>query len=201
MPRLKKRIHRDGYYVLTSIKSRMAAFQLTQEGQDRLLASGLRDGDYFSRGILKDLYSKGEAFTFGGGTDLPDDPRQLDLPNDPVPESIFPSCSKCASQNDLFLVTVPEDTTCDAVVLCTECRPKHATRIDVILPLPLATLPIFSRLQNMGRIKSPDSQVKLHKEKLDGNFEKSWEDLQKLRGMRQEILFPVDDGSQRRLID
>jgi hypothetical protein len=202
MPTLRKRNDEDEYYVLTSISGRVITFQLTHTGRDRLLAAGLQDGDRFSRGILHDLYISGDVFTYGlGATHPPEDERQLDFDFDPIPESVFPSCSKCSSQLDLFFVTSPDDVTCDAFVLCQHCRSIRNASSDVSLPLPLVSRLIFVRLQNTGRVKSPDMQVRLHMEKLEGDFQKSWDDLQKRKGRRQEILFPVDDGAQRRLIE
>jgi hypothetical protein len=104
MPVLHKYKDREKYYVLTSISGKIVTFQLTAEGHEKLLKSGIKNEERFGRALVFDLYRTGDAFTHGTGPGKIEgaDKRQLvfDFPDDPEPESIFPSCSVCNSIND-----------------------------------------------------------------------------------------------------
>ena len=104
MPVLHKYKDREKYYVLTSISGKIVTFQLTAEGHEKLLKSGIKNEERFGRALLFDLYRTGDAFTHGTGPGKIEgaDKRQLvfDFPDDPEPGSIFPSCSVCNSIND-----------------------------------------------------------------------------------------------------
>ena len=104
MPVLHKYKDREKYYVLTSISGNIVTFQLTAEGHEKLLKSGIKNEERFGRALLFDLYRTGDAFTHGIGPGKIEgaDKRQLvfDFPDDPEPGSIFPSCSVCNSIND-----------------------------------------------------------------------------------------------------
>jgi hypothetical protein len=52
MPVLHKYKTRDGYYILTSIKGNVVAFQLTSEGYRKLANAGILPGQRFERFLL-----------------------------------------------------------------------------------------------------------------------------------------------------
>jgi hypothetical protein len=52
MPVLHKYKDRNEHYVLTSIKGNIITFQLTNEGQHKLLGAGIIAGKTFERGLL-----------------------------------------------------------------------------------------------------------------------------------------------------
>jgi hypothetical protein len=101
MPVLHRYKDKEKYYVLTSISGKIVTFQLTAEGHEKLLKSGIKNEERFGRALLFDLYRTGDAFTHGAGPGKLEvtDKRQLalDFADDPEPESIFPSCSVCSS--------------------------------------------------------------------------------------------------------
>jgi hypothetical protein len=67
MPVLHQYKGKDEFYILTAIGGTIVTFQLTQEGQHRLKASGIESGSKFGRALLLDLYRNGDAFTHGTG--------------------------------------------------------------------------------------------------------------------------------------
>jgi len=204
MPTFRKSKDADHYFALTSIGGQVITFQLSQAGRDRLLAAGLKDGDRFHRGILADLYRDGDAFTLGSGVSpSAEDRRQLhfDFPDDSTSETVFPSCSQCASLEDLHLRAGREGTPQDSYLLCARCRMVTAVGQDVSIPLPLVSRPLLNRLVQLGFMKSPDAKVARYRDGLEMDFQKTWDELRKKKGIHQDTLFPRDSGPQRRLIE
>lgn len=204
MPILRKKKDGGGYYVLTSIAGKVITFQLSEGGQQRLLGASLVDGDRFARAILFDLYRSGDAFTHGSGiTHQIKDERQLplDFTDDTTPESVFPSCSKCAAGHGLHLVTAPDDKLHDAYILCESCRKTRAFKSEVSIPLAIVSLPIIAQLHRMGQIGRPDAQVAHYAENLKMDVQKRWDELRKRKTRRQKALFVENDASQKRLIE
>jgi len=201
MPVLHKYKEGRDYYILTKIQGNIITFQLTGEGQRRLQEKGIRAGDNFPRAILLDLYRSGQAFTQGTGPGEIVDPRQttiFDLPNDPDPEEMFPSCTVCHSINDLHLVEIIKDGH-KAGILCSDCRSKKITTFDTSIPLTLVTRAILNRFIAMKEIAKMDTSVKAYKELLDAEFESKW-DAYKKGKTEQGVLIEVDDGKQGKLI-
>jgi hypothetical protein len=114
MPVLHRYRDKPGYYVLTSINKTIVTFQLTPNGEEKLLSEGIRDEQKFGRGLLLDLYRSGDAYTQGTGPGKEIekiDSRQLKLfesADDPDPESLFPTCDNCSSLIGLHLVEVKD---------------------------------------------------------------------------------------------
>ncbi len=202
MPVLHK--YKDGpdYYILTRIKDNIITFQLTDEGLQRLQKVGISAGKKFQRAFLLDLYRNGQVFTQGTGPSEAIDPRQttlmFDLPNDPDPEEMFPSCSVCHSINDLHLVEIVEGGH-NASILCSDCRSKKISTFDTSIPLTLVTRAILNRFIAMKEITKLDAAAKAYKELLDAEFESKW-DAYKKGKTEQGVLIEVDDGKQGKLI-
>ena len=208
MPVLHEYKGKDEYYVLTSIKGNVVTFQLTAEGQKKLLSAGILPGKTFVRGLLLDLYRSGDAYTHGtdpGKGMLEVDPRQmeLDFSHDPEPESMFPSCGNCSSVGDLHLVEEVKGKDHHAVILCAECRIHKSATIDTSIPLPFVTRGILNRLLEMKNIGKIDSSVSVYKELLDKEFQSKWDALAKIiksgKG-KQKSLFDKTDEKQKKLI-
>jgi len=202
MPVLHKHIGRHGYYILTRIKDNIVTFQLTDEGLQRLQKAGISADKKFRRALLLDLYRSGLVFTQGTGSGEDIDPRQttlrFDLPNDPDPEEMFPSCSVCRSINDLHLVEIKTGRH-NAAILCSDCRSKKISTFDTSIPLTLVTRAILNRFIAMREITNMGTSVKAYKELLDAEFESKW-DAYKKGKTEQGILIDVDDGKQGKLI-
>ena len=208
MPVLHKYKDKDEHYVLTSIKGNIITFQLTAEGQKKLLSAGILPGKTFVRGLLLDLYRSGDAYTHGTGPGkgmIEVDPRQmeLDFSHDPEPESMFPSCGNCSSVGDLHLVEEVKGKDHHAVILCAECRIRKSATIDTSIPLPFVTRGILNRLLEMKNIGKIDSSVSVYKELLDKEFQSKWDALAKIiksgKG-KQKSLFDKTDEKQKKLI-
>ena len=205
MPVLHEYKGKDEQYVLKSIKGNVVTFQLTVEGQKKLLSAGIIPGRTFERGLLLDLYRSGDAYTHGTGPGegIPRvDPRQmeLDFSHDPEPESIFPSCGNCSSLGDLHLVEEIKGKEHYGVILCGDCRFKKSDKIDTSIPLPLVTRGILNRLLEMKNIEKIDSSVSSYKELLDKEFQSKWDSLAKRKPGKQEKLFDRGDKNQVKLI-
>lgn len=162
MPVLHKYKDKEKYYVLTSISGKIVTFQLTNEGHLKLLKSGINNDERFGRALLFDLYRTGDAFTHGAGPGKIEgvDKRQLvfDFPDDPEPESIFPSCSVCKSINDLHLVEV-KDKEHFAGIYCSDCRKIRSSTINASIPLPLINRGLLSRVLEMNNIQKTDKSL------------------------------------------
>jgi hypothetical protein len=206
MPTLRKKKDKELYYALTSISGKVVTFQLSRHGLQRLLGVGLSDGDQFERGVLLDLYNSGDAFTLGSTRIAPPEDfggrqLELDFSDDPTPESAFPSCSRCTSAQDLYLVTPRDEQPHDGYVLCADCRLTQTGPPDVSMPLHMVTRTILAGLHEAGLLTNPDIQVTQYRTSLEINFENKWEELRKRKSRRQEPLFPHADRSQRPLIE
>lgn len=200
MPVLHKYKDREKYYVLTSISGKIVTFQLTNEGHLKLLESGIKNEERFGRALLFDLYRTGDAFTHGAGPGKVEgvDKRQLlfDFPDDPEPESIFPSCSVCHSINDLHLVEV-KDKEHFAGIYCSECRKIRSSTINTSIPLPLINRGLLSRVLEMNNIQKTDKSLTEYREQLDAEFANRWEEIAKTKTAKKSIthnsLFEPED--------
>jgi hypothetical protein len=204
MPTLHKYVDRDEYYVLTSISGKIITFQLTQEGQDKILKAGLDDGVRFGRALLIDLYRSGFAFTHGSGPweILEKDERQMkfDFPEDPEPETIFPSCSNCSSLDDLHFVIQEELNSLHATMLCSSCRKKQSSSVDTSIPLPLISRSVIAKLFEIKKVSHIDGKVKHYQDILRTEYERKWEETAHRRTEQQNKLFGTDDDSKPRFI-
>lgn len=203
MPVLHKYRNRNDYYILTSINNNIITFQLSEAGHRRLKEVGIGTGQTFPRALLFDLYRSGEVFTHGTGLDDVTDERQttiFDLPDDPDPEKIFPSCSNCNSINikDLHLVEIMEGGH-KASIICVNCRSKRISTFDTSIPLTLVSRTILNQIIEMKEITKLDDSVKAYKELLDVEIESKWNAYRKGKSA-QGILIEVDDAYQGKLI-
>ena len=200
MPVLHKYKDREKYYVLTSISGKIVTFQLTNEGHEKLLKSGIKNEERFGRALLFDLYRTGDAFTHGAGPGKIEgaDKRQLvlDFADDPEPESIFPSCSVCNSINDLHLVEV-KDKEHFAGIYCSDCRKIRSSTINTSIPLPLINRGLLSRLLEMNNIQKTDKSLTEYRKLLDTEFINRWEEIAKTTSVKksqsQNRLFKSED--------
>lgn len=204
MPVLHKYKDKEKYYVLTSINNNIVTFQLTDDGHKKLLEVGIKNGDKFGRVLLFDLYRTGDAFTHGTGPGTIEvaDKRQLlfDFPDDPEPESIFPSCSVCNSINDLHLVEV-RDKEHFAGIYCSECRKIRSATINTSIPLPLINRGLLSRVLEMNNIQKTDKSLTEYRKLLDTEFVNRWEEIAKTKtseqSKKQDQLFNFEDDQGR----
>ena len=206
MPVLHKYKDREKYYVLTSISGKIVTFQLTAEGHEKLLKSGIKNEERFGRALLFDLYRTGDAFTYGAGPGKLEgtDKRQLalDFADDPEPESIFPSCSVCNSINDLHLVEV-KDKDHFAGIYCSECRKIRSATINTSIPLPLINRGLLSRVLEMNNIQKTDKSLTEYRKLLDTEFINRWEEIAKTntskQAKKQDQLFNFEDDQGKLL--
>lgn len=200
MPVLHKYKDKEKYYVLTSIDGNIVTFQLTDDGHKKLLDAGINNEDRFGRALLFDLYRTGDAFTHGAGPEKIEgvDRRQLifDFPDDPEPESIFPSCSVCNSINDLHLVEV-KDKEHFAGIYCSDCRKIRSATVNTSVPLPLITRGLLSRVLEMNSIQKTDKSLTEYRKLLDTEFVNRWEEIAKTKSVKksqsQNRLFYSED--------
>lgn len=199
MPILHKHKDSNSYYVLTSIKGKVVSFQLTAEGYAHLQEAGIIPGKPFNRFLLLDLYRDGHAFT--GHTKTKHLPKQgeLDFTDDPEPETMFPSCSSCSSQEDLHFVEVVGHKR-SATILCKACRAKELSHIDASMPLPFVTRSVLKRLFEMKEINDIDKSVSSYRDLLNMEFSEKWKALaqSKKRKHVQEML--IDNTPSDRLV-
>ncbi|GBE41289.1 MAG TPA: hypothetical protein ENG95_04475 [Nitrospirae bacterium] len=202
MPILHKYKDREKYYVLTSISGSIVTFQLTDEGHQKLSKAGIKKEDRFKRALLFDLYRTGEAFTHGTGPGKIEDTNKLqlslDFPDDPEPESIFPSCSVCSSIDDLHFVEV-HDKEHFASIYCSECRKIRSATVNTSIPLPLLNRSLLYRVLTMNNIDKLDDSVKTYQEQLDTEFSSKWEEIAKTKQSRQDTLFESEDDQGKLL--
>lgn len=192
MPILHK--YRDGkaYYVRTKVKGVIITFQLTAEGVEQLRSAGVRLGEKFSRWLLLDLYSSGQAFTGKSSTTeeefaakMPQ--GELDFSHDTEPETLFPACSACASLDDLHLVEIRVDEP-HASILCARCRQERLGYIDASIPLPLVTKGILNRFLQIENIQKIDPSVDSYKSLLNTEFSRRWEALVRKKPVQESLL-------------
>lgn len=204
MPVLHKYKDREKYYVLTSISGKIVTFQLTNEGHEKLLKSGIKNEERFGRVLLFDLYRNGDAFTHGAGPGKIEgvDKRQLafDFPDDPEPESIFPSCSVCSSINDLHLVEV-KDREHFAGLYCSDCRKIRSSTINTSIPLPLINRGLLSRVLEMNNIHKIDKSLAEYRDLLDTQFANMWDEIAKTKtstqSKKEDQLFNFENNQGR----
>lgn len=202
MPVVHAYTDKAGYYVLTSIKGSIITFQLSPEGQAKLNKAGIEPDKTFGRALLLDLICSGDAYTGGSGpgtiaAEYDKLQVQLDLFDDPDPETMFPSCHDCSSLHDLHLVEIKSDGS-QASILCPKCRVEKAGIIDTSVPLFLVSRGTLKRLLEKKRIKKVDDSVLAYQELLDAEFESKWEAQLKTKSIQQR-LFEKDSGKQKDL--
>jgi len=191
MPRLHKYRNRNACYVLTAIRGAVVTYQLTPEGERKLTTAGIACGQQFHRALLLDLYRTGDAYTGGSGVDDPAlaGQMEMDFPNDPDPETAFPSCEICRSVNELHLTLTGGEGNLVAQLQCATCRALPAARPDTSIPVALLTRPMLSRLFQMKPVTRKAKNVTQFEELLWAEFESKWEALRKGRGVAQASLF------------
>ncbi|MEX0804061.1 MAG: hypothetical protein WD688_12195 [Candidatus Binatia bacterium] len=193
MPRLHQYRNRLAYYVLTSIKGAVVTFQLTTDGERKLLAAAIAPGSQFPRALLLDLYRTGDAFTGGGGVGepLPESLNQLELDfaQDPDSETAFPSCDDCASVDDVHLSILREQGALAAKLQCLHCRDVTSHTLDTCIPLRIVTLTLFGCLFEIKSVAKKYERVDRFENLLHTEFESKWEELRRRRGASQTSLF------------
>lgn len=200
MPVLYKYKDKAGFYVLTSIEGKVVTFQLNNDGYKRLNEAGIKTGTRFHRSLLFDLYRLGEAYTQSTGIKdaLISYPVQLELDfsDDPEPETLFPSCSICRSQNDLHLVELIKKEH-SLNILCSSCRKKKQSFTDTSIPLPFVTRTLLKRLLHMRNIETIDKSVSAYQELLNLEFSEKWKALAQKKGQKpvqEPLINPEDSG-------
>ncbi len=195
MPRLHQYENRPGCYVLTSINGRGVTFQLTPEGERKLIAAGIGPDQQFPRALLLDLYRSGDAYTYSTGVDEPTgasvNQMELDFAQDPDPDTAFPSCEDCDGVNDLHLVVMRERGTLIAKLQCPICRDKTSANLDTCIPVSLLSLSLLGHLIRLKKVTKKYESVSCYEELLQAEFESKWEELRKLRSASQESLFDI----------
>ena len=191
MPVLHKYTDRKGYYILTSIKGNIITFQLTKEGEAKLIDANVENSQTFGRAILLDLVRTGNAYTQGSGpgkinTDYDDRQMEFDFKNDPDPETMFPSCHGCSSLNDLHLVEI-RGIESQGSILCEKCRTKKSGVIDTSIPLFLVSRGLLNSLVTKKNIKKVDESVVAYQKLLEDKFESVWEALKKTKPIQQTM--------------
>ena len=193
MPRLHKYRNRNACYVLTAIRGAVVTYQLTPEGERKLTAAGIACGQQFHRVLLLDLYRTGDAYTGGSGVDDPAlaaaGQMEMDFPNDPDPETAFPSCEICRSVNELHLTLTGGAEDLVAQLQCAACRALPTARPDTSIPVALLSRPILSRLFQVKPVTRKGKNVTEFEELLRAEFESKWEALRKGRSAAQASLF------------
>ena len=191
MPVLHHYKDRNEHYVLTSIRGNIITFQLTQIGEQKVKATGIKSGETFGRGLLLDLYRSGDAFTHGTGPGVEiskTDSRQteFDFRNDPDPESLFPICANCSSPVGLHFVEVKEKEHL-ASILCSDCRLLKSKAIDTSIPIQLVSRSVLNHILEIKRIDKVDPSLTAFKELLDMQFQAKWEEIAKTRSRKKAI--------------
>ena len=207
MPVLHKYIDRNAFYVRTLIKNAIVTFQLTPEGEKRLGNAGIREGDQFRRRLLISLIIAGQAFTGGTGPGVLGIPAQgqleLDLKDDPEPETLFPKCGNCESMNDLHFVEIVDELTKSAALYCSGCRKRNIGRIDTSIPLQLIKRGTVEELLDIKKISKLDKSVSDLMGLIERAFKEKWDELvfQKIQAkkVKQKGLFDAAD-KQKKLI-
>ncbi|MFC1866546.1 hypothetical protein ACFL0H_00170 [Thermodesulfobacteriota bacterium] len=207
MPVLHKYKSKKDYYILTSYNGKIITYQVSSDGIKRLFEAGAEPDKPFSRALLFDLKRSGDAYTHGQGPGEIDPdyqplqiPLSFDIKNDPDPETMFPSCSKCSSLGDLHLVEI-RGIGSQAIILCPKCRQEKAGLIDTSIPVYFISRGLLNRLLDRKKIDNIDESVHKYQELLDAEFESKWEALRKSKKNRttQPRLFGKDSGGQEEL--
>jgi hypothetical protein len=201
MPVLHKYKNRNGYYVVTAVNQSVVTFQLTYDGQQRLLDAGVTLVQPFHRSLLLELFRSGDAYTRSEADDekpqLQVEQLEIDFEDDPDPESLFPRCSMCPGMDDLCFVTGRSNED-PAILLCAHCR--QSARPNLSIPIEILDRAHFRRLINTRRIKELDPSVQRLQDLFDANFEDRWDSLRKSRAATQSGL-DFGGGDELPLID
>ena len=193
MPRLHKYRNRIAHYVLTAIGGAVITYQLTTEGERKLIQAGIGMGQLFPRALLLDLCKTGDAFTRGSGVDDPAllgaGQLEMDFANDPDPETAFPACGDCRSADELHLVLSGTPGELNAKLQCATCRMKTSAAVDTSIPLALVARASLARLFDLKTVSEKDRSVSQFEELLRTEFASRWEELRRHRGAAQTSLF------------
>lgn len=156
MPVLHQYSKSADYYAKSHIKGAIVTFQLTQDGQRKLLDSGLAESSKFPLNLLLDLVRSGDAYTGGSGVEMSEsiDAGQLtfDFPEDEAAEKLLPSCSVTGSYDDLHLVVLQRGEAPVAQLLSPVPRRQIQEPILLSIPLPLLDLKALNHLQRMDKL-------------------------------------------------
>jgi len=195
MPKLHKHRDCDSHYVLTRIRGDIITFQLTPQGERRLILAGITSGQQFARALLLDLYRSGDAYTGRSGVEqMPPTSSQLELDfaSDPDPETTFPACDDCNSIIDLHFTIVGDSQT---KLQCPTCRGKASGIIDVNIPLPVLSRQLLSRLFQLKTVEAKSENVTRFEDLLHAEFESRWKTIRRDLGAAQSSLFDRSDSA------
>jgi hypothetical protein len=193
MPKLHAYKDRDKCYVLASIDNHVITFQLTPQGERKLKEAGVEPSQRFARALLLDLCRTGDAYTGGThvGEPLADSKNQLELdfPQDPDPETLFPRCDDCGDLEDLHLSLIREDGALCAKLQCAHHRDVTSHLLDTCIPLRLVNLSLFGRVFEIKFVAKKYGSVVTYEDLLRAQFESKWEELRKRGRASQPALF------------
>ena len=198
MPRLHSYRNRDACYVLTSIGGGVVTYQLTPQGVEKLKSAGIESGMPFLRSVLLELIRAGEAFTHGSGANesaVAHGQMELDLIDDPVPETALPMCGGCAKAEGLHLVLSGPSEALTERLLCPACRGK-INNVDTSIPLSMVTLSVLVRLRELKAIHEKHASASLYEELLRADSSLKWDELKKQRAANQGLLFGAGNGGE-----
>jgi hypothetical protein len=161
MPVLHQYRETADYYAKSHIKGAIVTFQLTKNGQQKLIDSGLEEGSRFPLHLLSDLLRSGDAYTGGSGVGIPEEgntgQRAFDFPEDEQAEKLLPSCSVTGSYEDLHLVVWQQDNASIMHLLSPPPRRELQKPVLLSIPLSLLNLKSLNHLQQMNKL--PDNAV------------------------------------------
>ena len=156
MPVLHQYRQSAEYYAKSHIRGAIVTFQLTKNGQQKLLDAGLRDGSKFPLTLLSDLLRSGDVFTGGSGVEIPEagDTGQLafDFPEDEQAEKLLPACSVTGSYDDLHLVVWKQENAPTVQLLSPAPRGELQESVLLSIPLPLLNLKALNYLQRVNKL-------------------------------------------------
>lgn len=193
MPKLHQYKDRENCYILTAINNHVITFQLTSHGEHKLKEAGVQPSQQFARALLLDLWRTGDAYTGGSGVGEPlaDSKNQLELdfPQDPDPETLFPCCDDDGEMDDLHLSILREQGALLAKLQCAHHRDVTSHLLDTCIPLRLVTLSLFGRLFEIKPVVKKYEGVERLETLFRSEFESKWEEFRKLRRASQSSLF------------
>ncbi len=194
MPRLEQYDGRNACYVVTSIDGKVATYQLTPAGEQRLVGAGISIGQTFERALLLDLCKTGDAY--GRGHEFAEAVRknqlEFDLAGDPNPEQAFPTCDGCGSVIDLHLELTRADAEYVARVHCPTCRATPKAVANTSIPLSLLSRSLVNRLFEDYAVATRSDNVQRYVTLLDTEFVQRWDMVRKQRATIQPQLFDGD---------